>query len=171
MPADDAVPLSAAVIEKLEQASVGSRELDAEIAAAIGDMNDPTFCVDHYLVPPTYEVDPGRYGGPYVGARVTVKGHSRIVCSREPRPYTTSLDAALTLVPKGVWWSLFQFAGTVGSGGDAYMAEVVLGGYKADAHLGLKVWGNSLAPAVALCIAALRARAAIRGLDHRGGKP
>lgn len=66
--------------------------------------------------------------------------------------YTTSLDAALSLVPEGANW-------LIGTGGVSDDPDP----YRADVHYDKEVgWGNGLAntPALALCIAALKARSA-----------
>lgn len=58
-------------------------------------------------------------------------------------PFTSSLDAALTLVPEGLMWS-------VGTNGD--------GRYRADVWTDVVEIGIGCSPAIALCIAALEAR-------------
>ena len=66
-------------------------------------------------------------------------------------PYTSSLDAALTLVPGGEWWCL----------------QAMLGGrYQALVSLDCpaeQIEGFGKNPALALCISALKARAAAEG--------
>lgn len=64
--------------------------------------------------------------------------------------YTSSLDCALWLVSEG-WWSISQFAGLTGSGKEAFTAEI----HFPDRE---KAWGIQTTPALALCIASLRAR-------------
>lgn len=65
-----------------------------------------------------------------------------------PRPYTASLDAALSLVPEGWEWIVF------GAGG----ADVWHVGNDAVLHRIDETYAAT--PAIALCIAALRAREA-----------
>ena len=113
-----------ALIEKLEAAAEGSRELDGDIADAIG-----------YTKP--RDVGFGFVGGP----------------TRAAAPhYTTSIDAALTLVPAG--WRVDIFAW------DSMEAECYLrdrdGQHPACKWAECK-W-NLRIPALALCIAALKAR-------------
>ena len=64
-----------------------------------------------------------------------------------------SLDGALTLVPEGAFWNVL----TDGMG-DGYQAAVVT---KEGADRGERLkWIRTATPAIALCIAALKARAA-----------
>lgn len=120
------------LIAKLEAATEGSRELDLRIS---------------------YEINPPRYA-------ITAEPVELDVWLAEggARSYTTSLDAALTLVPEGWRW-------TVANPG--YDKGVYQGGRAlADLHHPLSSGGGPNAkafgatPALALCIAALRARAA-----------
>lgn len=108
------------IIAKLEQATEGSRELDAEIAAATWD-----------------------------GAQVS-KTRPWLVTqhgiNRDPPRYTTSIDAARTLVPKSKAIALDIFAdGTALCGLED----------SPDLTNGTDVYPT---PALALCIAALKAR-------------
>lgn len=71
-------------------------------------------------------------------------------------PFTTSIDAALTLVPEGWHWAIYTEKGICGGKG----ARVNVGGpertrrgWSKDLH---EVYAAT--PALALCIAALRAR-------------
>lgn len=66
------------------------------------------------------------------------------------RPYTTSLDAALSLVPEGCSWTV-----DVVQASDGPNSQAVIGGRGQDKPSGL---GIGPTPALALCIAALRAR-------------
>lgn len=66
--------------------------------------------------------------------------------------YTTSLDAAVTLVPEGKDWQ----AGKIGN-------ECAAGIYPAAHHPFATHKAKAATPALALCAAALRARAAIAG--------
>lgn len=68
--------------------------------------------------------------------------------------YTSSIDAALTLVPAGSFWNVL----TAGRSRDEYQAAVVLA--RSDARLS---WHIASTPASALCAAALRAMAVMGG--------
>lgn len=73
----------------------------------------------------------------------------------EARPYTSSLDAALTLVPEGLDWLIcsrrrnFQ---------DGYYVHIMNGDVNRDGRSVSEAWHPI--PAIALCIAALKARSA-----------
>ena len=76
-------------------------------------------------------------------------GHQR-------KPYTASLDAAMTLVPEG-WSGLFGFQGThdyIEERGHAHIQTIV--GEK-------EACAEAATPALALCAAALRARSSENG--------
>lgn len=109
------------LIEKLEAATEGSRELDAEIAIASGTAPVGAFR-------PCASLDNGTFGtGAY---------------SLWSAPhYTSSLDAALTLVLKGFGWNVNDDCGDVAVFGET-------GEFR----------GDGRTPALALCIAALKAR-------------
>ena len=72
-----------------------------------------------------------------------------------PLNYTSRVDEALTLVPKGKYWSVWTSA--VWEGGKHYAARIFIsgGGWVEDTELGT---GNGPTAAIAICIAALRAR-------------
>ena len=113
------MPSLKSLIAELEQAKKGSRKLDREI-----QLNVVGFDPDQL---------PKRW--PVVG-------------NSDPR-YTTSLDAALTLVPEGLSWHVWS----LGSGLPS--AEVKREGEPP--HYGL-LGSDVREPALALCIASLRAR-------------
>lgn len=110
------------LLERLELATEGSRELDAEIARILGCVvirDDHGYYIDKALVP-------------------------------ENMPhYTTSIDAALTLVPPGYRWVVQ----TLGNGNGTYVAATSPPGVAL-------TLGDILSPipAIALVIACLRAR-------------
>ena len=109
------------LIARLSAATEPSRRLDAEIARTEGW----TGFSDYWLSP---------------------SGQQR---QFHPPAYTSSIDAALTLVPEGYLWQLkrgFEATATVWS---------VMIDYD-DQHP--VPFGASMRPAIALCIAALRAR-------------
>ena len=120
----------AGLIERLEAADVGSRGLDREIATLYG-------------LPWDYAADWGS------------RGHEQPTAF----PYTTSLDAAMSLYSTpgpethtAVFWQL----GNDGEGGDPalFKARILIAtGLTSTQHIGLA----STAP-LALCIAALRAK-------------
>lgn len=120
------------LLEHLEQAEGPSRELDARIWAEIDDRD---VRVD----------EQGRMLG-----RSRTPPHDECVLLDKrfggPR-YTESIDAALTLVPEGKWWVLNSGVSTPHKLSRAFVG---LGEHQTDG-LGRK-------PAIALCIAALKAR-------------
>lgn len=148
------------LIARLEAVTEGSRELDANVAAAVGDMNDPLFDPRHYISTPVYEPHES-WGEHYVAATVVVRGEICIVAVREPKPFTASLDAALTLVPARCRIAIEQsidggwFDATIFKFGES---DEFIG----DTPRGVKT------PALALCIAALKAHAAggVSGMTH-----
>jgi hypothetical protein len=84
------------LIAKLEQAPEGSRELDTEILCL-------TLGGDWY-VKNQYEDGSGKWLC-YSRTRFTDKDKQHPTCRTAPH-YTTSLDAALTLVPEGWEWAV-----------------------------------------------------------------
>lgn len=111
------------LIQELESANVGSRELDAKIAT----IKLPALA--------TYEQDPVRGPGHWIssdGARWWAPS------------YTTSLDDALLTVPDGMLWRAGSLGAGVGNPG-------VKGRWWEFEHD---------EPALALCVAALKAREA-----------
>lgn len=105
------------LIKRLEEATEGSEQLDLDIAIALG------------LKKPVYSLD-----------------DSYAEYASKSPPFTTSLDAALTLVPEGSEVELHF-------GGGAELAF-------ADVNLSVPgvADGCGRSPALALCIAALKAR-------------
>lgn len=123
------------LIKKLEDAECGSRELDAETTLHAMDLLD-SFNVGQVVIQPD-----GWLCGPGVGEQPTKAPH-----------YTTSLDATLTLVPEGWDWDV----GTCEEGYTAATASVPKQGFRS------VTYGNATS-AVALCIAALKARQQYNG--------
>jgi hypothetical protein len=116
------------LIERLEAATEGSRELDALIHATTLSL--------------------GRDYWPDERGRVVEYTGLRKILHRAPH-YTTSIDAALTLVPEGWGWSV----------NDDSEACLTLPGNGFLSDRGdIELYGRSATPAIALCIAALRAR-------------
>jgi hypothetical protein len=115
------------LIERLEKAESGSRELDAEIACHIDGRRFQAIDRADRVI---FNVD--GVGWPVWRSL------------KEIPHYTTSLDAALTLVPEGLWFS-------VGCENDfTPVATVYAQNEQFDAF--------ASSPALALCIAALKAR-------------
>lgn len=123
------------IIARLEKATEPDRELDRDIARAF-----ETFPTEPFEGKAPFKRLEGMYW--VFGKKDTPHGQIEEKWSKNPPLYTSSLDAALTLVPEGEAWCIVRYeSGT-------FFAEV----------------GNeqSTAPtlAIALCIAALKARAA-----------
>lgn len=118
------------LIAKLEAATEGSRELDVEIVFALYP--------ESVYRPQCVGDEPIFWSEPYY--------------KRECPAFTTSLDAALTLVPEGQGWGVL--AGEPGTDGVFHNAYVTK---PRDVPLQS---GPCRTPALALCIAALNARAA-----------
>ncbi len=123
------------LIATLERAEEGSRELDAEIEALLTGWVPAHLCSDNtrrsYGVGGLHRLDDG--------------SNLMVVDFKHAPHYTTSSDAALTLVPEGFDWDIC-FRG--GGNRRSYFATV--GVYKSG--------DPRPTPALALCIAALKAR-------------
>lgn len=120
--------MTADLIARLEEATKGSRQLDEQIWCAANDVEWPD------------AVSPSSTMG-------------RI--HREDVPhYTTSIDAALTLVSAKSLWSVCDME-------DGPIAQVLPP--LPDGRFGEVVSGEARTPPLALCIAALRAHEAERG--------
>lgn len=131
------------LIWRLEAASEGSRELDAEIALSVGN----------------YRIEP-MYGETRVTWFEGDKSASFIADTRKKpwwmscdhiRPYTTSLDAAMSLIkPPGHPLYTWTVRARISTGHEFYEAEITVPSSE------FRVIQRT--PALALCIAALRAR-------------
>ena len=131
------------LIERLEAATEGSRELDCRVWHAAAGKGQPL----KEIGPPTYK-------------------KTRFFCNPNPKvewigydllriaePYTTSLDAALSIVPEG--WAFAKLGLAWAMGWDTEPPNMLvceLGGPVEGEH------GIGHTPALALCIAALKAR-------------
>ena len=113
------------LIAELEAAARGSRELDHRIA--------------ELCVPPTED------------ARMAALESG----DDWPRSYTTSIDAALTLVPEGRMWVHLWSCRNGDDGPDYHHCEIEV----PEADDWMAKVRNAPNPALALCIAALKARA------------
>jgi len=120
------------LIQALESAIEGSRELDARVALEMGALRYRNWYDDE--------------------ARTVHAWHvSWVMDVWEPLPrYTESLDAARTLVPKGWVWQVKH----------VIQAQAVVWSLEIDWDDREPPTGYSEQPALALCIAALRARPA-----------
>lgn len=121
---------------RCEAAEAPDRELDAVIREAVGGATVPLY----RLVKPMI-------GHPEWEGGASSNGHWLPF-------YTASLDAALTLVPEGWHWSIYDTNGV-----DKACAQVEPPEYDYEPHT-----GEAATPALALCAAALKART--REPDH-----
>lgn len=119
------------LIEKLEAATEGSRELDTDIWSAV---RCPTLFNDR-------------------------------------PPYTTSLDAALTLVAEGWGWAAAELDEGVPSAVTTNRKPQIKPGTLDSNPDKIDFRTKAATPALALCIAALKARAAGSVCDAEPGKP
>lgn len=140
----------AELIAKLDRASGPDRELDAGIW-------------EHLGLAPKYDNSKNNYGhwhyrggGDYHYSDDSPWGRNQLAPF-----YTSSIDAAMTLVPDGYGWSVSQPNATALASGllkknTPVTAEVQHG-------IGSRYVVAGATPAIALCIAALKARAQIAG--------
>lgn len=127
------------LVERLEAATAGSRELDAEISRSI--ISGPSFAHWNGVhVSNWWLHDDGESWGCN-----TTDGWRHERCIRVSH-YTTSLDAALTLVPDGYDYIIYRIDGE-------YYAEVGPTG-----SFGFTKCVGAPTIALAICIAALKAR-------------
>jgi len=137
------------LIAELEATTEGSRELDGKVAYVI---------FTSILEPDDAEIVIWREF-----AWVDSPAHEKGYCLSNRRFYTTSLDAALTLVPEEHRCS-FDIPGKEGGRNHAtvvkYSQVLEAVNLKAKPEEITELWNHSYAatPALALCIAALRAR-------------
>ena len=134
------------LIAKLEAAEAGSRDLDAEMAVAVSfELPSPMGECAARLCLPTPGT-PARQGGYWL---VQLSG-----ISLRPAPhFSTSIDAALTLVPEGWQWQTSNRA-PLPYAGRGYI-------HNGELHMSVKYRGLeavAFTSALALCIAALKAR-------------
>ena len=131
------------LVKRLEAAIVGSRELDAHIAAQAWPNAHAAYLNDDDR---PLELDPGEW----VVLRRTSES---LVTKHRPPLYSTSVDAALLLVPKGQGWELtFRRREHLHAAGLGDIRNPANGRY--ENSLGL-----AKTAALALCAAALRAGA------------
>jgi hypothetical protein len=138
--------LSAGLLDlaaRCEAAGKPSKALNREIALAVGWVRQ-TPSEARRSNPAWFHPDDCRDG------HVLMDSLHGTTMWREPLDYTASLDAAMTLVPDGWHFSLHA------NGGDLSRAAVYGFAPKPDD------WCYGATPAVALCAAALRARAQVQ---------
>lgn len=133
------------LIERLEAATGPDRELDGLIYGALNNLerNDCTFILD--IDGERFQFRHPTKTHPSGPAALYVRGYNVL-------EYTSSLDAALTLVPDG-WWLTLQCKGQHYHADLEYTGPGEVEGPD-DVHS-----YNKPLPALAICIAALKARA------------
>jgi len=127
------------LIRKLSEAETGSRELDEEIAKTIGlEVHSP-------------------------GWLVTTSAMQDFPALAPIEPYTSSLDSAMTLVPKG--WHTVSLRYSLNPAPTRQYCHAELQRDADSMDRDMEDWEpfeieaqNAYTPALALCIAALRAR-------------
>lgn len=129
------------LIAELESATKGSRKLDDAISTIIG--RPPPQTGGYY----GWEDGPGYYSRPKDSEGITRE-------IWESRHFTTSLDAALTLVPEGTDIDLY----VAGHNSSSNACAVDILHPETEEKFGT---GNNRSTALALCIAALKARQAM----------
>lgn len=142
------------VIARLEAASEPSRELDSAIGRALEPFPTQPFNQEG----PFYRLQ-GMYW--VLGKKDTPNGPVEEKWSRCPPLYTASLDVALTLVPSHHLW---QVRRGIEISAVVWMIEIDY-----DEH-NPPVGYNSASPTIALCIAALKARAELDSRSHKQGE-
>lgn len=136
------------LIRRLEEATEGSRELDAEIAVAAEiDLPSPMGDAKPWLKVPTPHDNcaPGTYW------LVQRSGMSL----RTAPPFSTSIDAALTLIPEG--YSLWRINQYHTPNNPAWAWGVHLR-HHADPETGMVIGETDVSMPFSMCIAALKAR-------------
>jgi hypothetical protein len=141
------------LVARLEKASGPDRELDADIAIAVfATVNtEDDLVYARKRSPGNDATHPGHY---FIKSRSGAQAHSA------PH-YTASVDAALTLVPEGWRFDISNRAPTPHAG-RAYIhnGELIYAGVGGTRNPRYQAFENTAAsPAIAICIAALRARA------------
>lgn len=139
------------LVERLERAKEGSRELDLAIARATRDdvpeIGDGVF-----------DWHEGKYASSDPGSLYQDQFNQPAPPNVWKSPhYTTSIDVALTLVPEGFWWEIRQMYAPnspMRHFGNRGLFHARVGkSYGSNGAL-----GENDNPALALCIAALKAR-------------
>ena len=145
------------LIARLERATEGSRELDAEIAVAVrsldteGDKSLPKWAGKNY---PIWRARPD-------GRVECVHTDGTGSLNWSPLHYTTSIDATLSLVPEGWSPSMLSWGHSrLNDPNDMVHASIVREGAERGGKLieDYMACRGAATPALALCIAALKAR-------------
>ena len=127
------------LITKLEKATEPDRELDAIIAIASG--------IKHRSRHTTSGINKGR--------EWLVDSHAGVeTWKHHPPAYTSSLDAALTLVPEGAVWSVQTDYELPGRAHINHLIPIADERLRPPSNFNV----DGATPAIALCIAALKAR-------------
>jgi hypothetical protein len=126
--------MTAALIQRLQDASEGSRELDFAIFAALGT---------HVLEKRNRDQKAWWYPSTGDGLRISNEPWGYYYGSI-PR-FSTSIDAALTLVPEGLGLAIFR--AKVGGASRVELENIT----------GHEFFAEAATPALSLCIAALKA--------------
>lgn len=138
-----------ALIKELEEATAPSRELDAAIAV--------TAFPEKYI----HCDKPNKPGCVYINHNKTPYHGGDIgpISQCDAPRFTASIDAALALVPEGWWWNVEDTRIGDMNWFGAYLSDCPLVDKDEPAtHI---PGSSSASPAIALCIAALKARAAL----------
>jgi hypothetical protein len=132
------------LIERLEKATEGSKELDRLVARHAG----------WHRVEPKHArskrgawISPDDFMGVYSTGAPILDGLHGTTLWADPPAFSSSIDSALTLVPEGFQW---QLRSVPTEEGFDYSAQV---DWRPNLHQ------QAATPAIALCIAALKARA------------
>lgn len=142
--------------DRIEAASGPSRELDASIAWATGRFDRFKIGMGDYMTVALQGVNNAGMAEVHV---ISPSG-GRISYSDDPPHYSGSLDAAMTLVPKGWNWgaSLRAHQDDAQAWAENGKSAFVGTGFRPNPE---RQWFDTVAatPALALCAASLRARA------------
>ena len=126
------------LIARLESATEGSRELDEAIVRALY----PEAIVDFYI-----------YGDDEKAVHTVFHARPLIADKSELPFFTTPLDAALTLVPEGCDWEILRTTESVARNEAFIYSPTFMICNDED-----RIYGEANTPALALCIAALKAK-------------
>jgi hypothetical protein len=125
------------LIARLEAATEGSHELDGRVYCGVNGL------VFRSVSSRGFHFEPDAHGT-----------HTHVT----PTPFTRSIDAALTLVPEGWYWSINTSATADAAAASCFFASVRGRAAKGRDPEGFCRHGAT--PALALCVAALKARSA-----------
>lgn len=136
------------LLQKLESAPEGSRELDAEIWASVCNVSD---FIDFDLAKgwsPRFEaMEDGSVNLFAVDHAETWQRQSRKAAPH----YTTNLQDAVSLVPEGVEWRVGGNPTAIKYAGEAELADPATGSWQ------FPIEATGVTPALALCIAIIKA--------------